>query len=45
VATGSIGYRYQPDQKGISFKVEFVPIMYNEGVIPAGGISIGYTFK
>lgn len=45
VATGSVGYRYQPEQKGISFKVEFVPIMYNEGVIPAGGISIGYTFK
>jgi len=45
VATGSLGYRYQPEQKGISFKVEFVPIMYNEGIIPAGGISIGYTFK
>lgn len=45
VATGSVGYRYQPEQKGISFKIEFVPIMYNEGVIPAGGISIGYTFK
>jgi hypothetical protein len=45
VATGSFGYRYQPEQKGISFKVEFVPIMYNEGIIPAGGISVGYTFK
>lgn len=45
VATGSFGYRYQPEHKGISFKVEFVPIMYDEGIIPAGGISIGYTFK
>ncbi|MBS1522748.1 MAG: hypothetical protein JST50_17245 [Bacteroidetes bacterium] len=45
VATGSFGYRYQPEQKGISFKVEFVPILYDEGIIPAGGISIGYTFK
>lgn len=45
VATGSFGYRYQPEQKGISFKVEFVPILYTEGIIPAGGISIGYTFK
>ncbi len=45
VATGSFGYRYQPEVKGISFKVEFVPILYNEGMIPAGGISIGYTFK
>jgi hypothetical protein len=45
VATGSFGYRYQPEQKGLSFKVEFVPILYDEGIIPAGGISIGYTFK
>jgi hypothetical protein len=45
VATGSFGYRYQPEKKGLSFKVEFVPILYTEGIIPAGGISIGYTFK
>jgi len=45
VATGSVGYRYQPEHKGISFKIEFVPILYDEGIIPAGGISIGYTFK
>lgn len=45
VATGSFGYRYQPEQKGLSFKVEFVPILYDEGIIPAGGISVGYTFK
>jgi hypothetical protein len=45
VATGSIGYRYQPQQKGISFRVAFVPILYDEGIIPAGGISVGYTFK
>ncbi|MBV8389022.1 MAG: hypothetical protein JO080_04405 [Mucilaginibacter sp.] len=45
VATGSFGYRYQPEHKGISFKVEFVPIMTAEGIIPAGGVSIGYTFK
>jgi hypothetical protein len=45
VATGSIGYRYQPEQKGISFRVAFTPILYDEGIIPAGGISVGYTFK
>jgi hypothetical protein len=45
VATGSVGYRYQPEQKGLSFKIEFVPILYDEGLIPAGGISVGYTFK
>ena len=45
VATGSIGYRYQPDHKGLTFRVVFVPILYDEGIIPAGGISVGYTFK
>jgi hypothetical protein len=45
VATGSIGYRYQPEHKGLNFRIAFVPILYDEGVIPAGGISVGYTFK
>jgi hypothetical protein len=45
IATGSIGYRYQPEHKGINFRLVFVPILYDEGIIPAGGISIGYTFK
>jgi hypothetical protein len=45
IATGSIGYRYQPEHKGINFRIAFVPILYDEGIIPAGGISIGYTFK
>jgi hypothetical protein len=45
VATGSIGYRYQPEHKGINFRLVFTPILYDEGVIPAGGISVGYTFK
>ncbi|MDB5024672.1 MAG: hypothetical protein JWP78_2427 [Mucilaginibacter sp.] len=45
VATGSIGYRYQPQHKGINFRLAFVPILYDEGIIPAGGISVGYTFK
>ncbi|MDB5153677.1 MAG: hypothetical protein JWR54_2428 [Mucilaginibacter sp.] len=45
VATGTIGYRYQPQHKGINFRLAFVPILYDEGIIPAGGISVGYTFK
>jgi hypothetical protein len=45
VATASIGYRYQPEHKGINFRIAFVPILYDEGIIPAGGISVGYTFK
>ena len=45
IATASIGYRYQPEHKGINFRIAFVPILYDEGIIPAGGISVGYTFK
>jgi hypothetical protein len=45
VATASIGFRYQPEHKGINFRLAFVPILYDEGVIPAGAVSIGYTFK
>ena len=45
VATGTIGFRYQPESKGLTFKAGFVPILYDEGIIPAGGLSIGYTFK
>jgi len=45
VATGTIGYRYQPQKGGMNFRIGFVPILYDEGLIPAGGISVGYTLK
>ncbi|MBS1501206.1 MAG: hypothetical protein JST32_04040, partial [Bacteroidetes bacterium] len=45
IGTATIGYRYQPEHKGINFRIAFVPILYDEGLIPAGGISVGYTFK
>lgn len=45
IATATIGFRYQPEQKGLNFRIAFVPILYDEGLIPAGGVSIGYTFK
>ncbi len=45
IATTSIGYRYQPESKGINFRIAFTPLLTGDGVIPAGGISFGYTFK
>lgn len=45
IATGSIGYRYQPEHKGINFRLAFTPLLTDEGLIPVGGVSIGYTFK
>ena len=44
IGTATIGYRYQPKHAGINFRIAFVPIFYDEGIIPIGGISVGYTF-
>ncbi len=44
IGTATIGYRFQQENGGINFRIGFVPIIYDEGFIPAGGISIGYTF-
>jgi hypothetical protein len=44
IGTATIGYRYQQDRGGINFRIAFVPILYDEGLIAAGGLSIGYTF-
>jgi len=45
IGTATIGYRYQSDEKRVNFRIGFVPIFYDEGIIWAGGVSIGYTFK
>ena len=44
IGTATIGYRYQQDNGGINFRIAFVPILYDEGLIAAGGLSVGYTF-
>jgi hypothetical protein len=45
IGTATIGYRYQPQERGINLRIGFVPIFCDEGIIAAGGVSIGYTFK
>lgn len=45
IGTATIGYRYQPKEGGINLRIGFVPIFYDEGIIAAGGVSVGYTFK
>jgi len=44
VGTITIGYRYQPSQPGFSFRAALNPIIYNQGLIPAAGVSLGYSF-
>jgi hypothetical protein len=45
IGTATIGVRYEP-AKSLNFRLAFVPIFAGsgEGIIPAGGFSIGYTF-
>jgi hypothetical protein len=43
VGTATVGIRFEPE-KSLNFRVGFVPIFYDEGVIYAGGLSLGYTF-
>jgi hypothetical protein len=45
IGTATIGYRFQSPDKRLNFRLAFVPIIYDEGLIPAGGLSVGYTFK
>jgi hypothetical protein len=45
IGTATIGYRFQPVAKGLTFRLEFTPILYDEGLLPIGGVSVGYTFK
>lgn len=44
IGTATLGYRYQQENGGINFRIAFVPILYDQGLIAAGGLSVGYTF-
>jgi hypothetical protein len=44
VGNVSVGYRYQQENGGINFRIIFDPIIYDEGLLFEGGLSIGYTF-
>lgn len=43
--TVTIGYRYQPADHKLNFRIGFVPIFYDQGIIWAGGVSVGYNLK
>lgn len=42
--TGIIGYRYQPIKSGMIFRIDFTPLFTLKGLLPWGGISLGYAF-
>ncbi len=42
--TMTMGYRYQPPDGGIVFRIAFTPLMVFDKVVPFGGISLGAAF-
>jgi len=42
--TGTLGWRYQPREGGLVFKIAFTPIFNLGSFLPYGGISVGYSF-
>lgn len=44
LGTGTLGYRYQPLQGGLMFRIGFTPVFAVEGIYPLAGVSAGVTF-
>jgi len=44
VGTGTIGYRYQPQDGGFLFRIGFTPFFTPDGIKPFAGISLGTAF-
>ncbi len=42
--TATIGYRYQPYDGGVLFRIAFTPVFGSVGFLPWAGISFGFTF-
>jgi len=44
VGTATIGYRYQPIDRGYNFRVSFNPVFDQHSVYAYAGVGFGYTF-
>ena len=44
VGAAAIGYRIQPESRGMLFRVSFTPFFGDEGVLPWGGLSFGVVW-
>ncbi len=42
--TGTLGYRYQPQDEGFLFRIGFTPFWAYDAFVPFAGISLGYAF-
>jgi hypothetical protein len=46
ILSTTIGYRYQPKEANIFFKIAFTPLLtpFETKFLPSGGLSMGYSF-
>ena len=44
VGVATMGYRLQPESRGVLFRVGFTPFFGDAGVQPWGGLSVGYVW-
>lgn len=44
IGTGTVGYRYQPDNGGLVFRLDFTPWFGYKYFEAWGGVSLGYAF-
>lgn len=44
VGATTIGYRIQPESRGVIFRISFTPFFGDEGVLPWGGLSVGVVW-
>jgi hypothetical protein len=44
VGTGTVGYRFAPTESGFLLRVALTPLFGDEGILPWGGVSLGYRF-
>jgi hypothetical protein len=44
VGVATIGYRFQPERRGVLFRAGFTPFFGDEGIQPWGGLTVGYVW-
>lgn len=44
VGAATIGYRFQPESRGVLFRAGFTPLFSNKGILPWGGLTFGYVW-
>lgn len=46
IISPTIGYRYQPKENNLFFKIAFTPLLttFETTFLPSGGLSLGYSF-